>query len=30
MDELENCGVVGESKGAEPLDILIDLDGAGQ
>ena len=27
MDELENRGIVGESKGAEPRDILIDLDG---
>jgi S-DNA-T family DNA segregation ATPase FtsK/SpoIIIE len=26
MDELENRGVVGPSKGAEPRDILIDLD----
>jgi len=35
MDELENRGIVGPSKGAEPRDILIDLDeggadGAGQ
>src|SRR5258708_37312511 len=35
MDELENRGIVGESKGAEPREILIDLDhegadGAGQ
>ena len=29
MDELENRGVVGPSKGAEPRDILIDLDGGG-
>ena len=29
MDELENCGIVGPSKGAEPRDILIDLDGGG-
>jgi S-DNA-T family DNA segregation ATPase FtsK/SpoIIIE len=29
MDELENRGIVGPSKGAEPRDILIDLDGAG-
>ena len=29
MDELENRGIVGESKGAEPRDILIDLDGGG-
>jgi S-DNA-T family DNA segregation ATPase FtsK/SpoIIIE len=29
MDELENRGIVGESKGAEPRDILIDLDGEG-
>ncbi|HVV00346.1 MAG TPA: DNA translocase FtsK, partial [Verrucomicrobiae bacterium] len=29
MDELENRGVVGPSKGAEPRDILIDLDGQG-
>ena len=27
MDELENRGIVGESKGAEPRDILIDLGG---
>lgn len=26
IDELENCGIVGPSKGAEPCDILIDLD----
>jgi S-DNA-T family DNA segregation ATPase FtsK/SpoIIIE len=26
MDELEQRGVVGPSKGAEPRDILIDLD----
>jgi S-DNA-T family DNA segregation ATPase FtsK/SpoIIIE len=29
MDELENRGIVGPSKGAEPRDILIDLDGQG-
>ncbi|MBM3879498.1 MAG: DNA translocase FtsK [Verrucomicrobia bacterium] len=29
MDELENRGLVGPSKGAEPRDILIDLDGEG-
>jgi S-DNA-T family DNA segregation ATPase FtsK/SpoIIIE len=29
MDELENRGLVGPSKGAEPRDILIDLDGQG-
>jgi len=29
MDELENRGIVGPSKGAEPQDILIDLDGTG-
>ena len=29
MDELENRGIVGPSKGAEPRDILIDLDGEG-
>jgi S-DNA-T family DNA segregation ATPase FtsK/SpoIIIE len=29
MDELENRGIVGPSKGAEPRDILIDLDGCG-
>jgi S-DNA-T family DNA segregation ATPase FtsK/SpoIIIE len=29
MDELENRGIVGESKGAEPREILIDLDGGG-
>jgi S-DNA-T family DNA segregation ATPase FtsK/SpoIIIE len=28
MDELENRGIVGPSKGAEPRDILIDLDSA--
>lgn len=27
MDELENRGIVGPSNGAEPRDILIDLDG---
>jgi S-DNA-T family DNA segregation ATPase FtsK/SpoIIIE len=29
MDELEARGIVGPSKGAEPRDILIDLDGEG-
>jgi len=29
MDELENRGIVGPSVGAEPRDILIDLDGGG-
>lgn len=29
MDELENRGIVGPNKGAEPRDILIDLDGEG-
>jgi S-DNA-T family DNA segregation ATPase FtsK/SpoIIIE len=29
MDELENRGIVGPGKGAEPRDILIDLDGSG-
>jgi S-DNA-T family DNA segregation ATPase FtsK/SpoIIIE len=29
MDELENRGIVGPNKGAEPRDILIDLDGGG-
>ncbi len=29
MDELEVRGIVGPSKGAEPRDILIDLDGGG-
>jgi len=29
MDELENRGIVGPGKGAEPRDILIDLDGKG-
>ncbi len=29
MDELEDRGVVGPSKGAEPRDILLDLDGQG-
>jgi S-DNA-T family DNA segregation ATPase FtsK/SpoIIIE len=28
-DELENRGIVGPSKGAEPRDSLIDLDGRG-
>ena len=28
MDELEDRGIVGPSKGAEPRDILIDLDAA--
>lgn len=28
MDELENRGIVGPSKGAEPRDILLDLDAA--
>ena len=28
MDELENRGIVGPSNGAEPRDILIDLDGS--
>jgi len=27
IDELENRGIVGPSNGAEPRDILIDLDG---
>ena len=27
MDELENRRIVGPNKGAEPRDILIDLDG---
>ncbi len=30
MDELENRGIVGPSKGAEPRDILIDLDVGGE
>jgi len=30
MDELENRGIVGPSKGAEPRDILIDLDVAAE
>jgi S-DNA-T family DNA segregation ATPase FtsK/SpoIIIE len=30
MDELENRGIVGPSKGAEPRDILIDLDAAAE
>jgi len=29
MDELEDRGVVGPSKGAEPRDILLDLEGGG-
>jgi len=29
MDELESRGIVGPNKGAEPRDILIDLDGGG-
>jgi DNA segregation ATPase FtsK/SpoIIIE, S-DNA-T family len=29
MDELENRGIVGPSNGAEPREILIDLDGRG-
>jgi DNA segregation ATPase FtsK/SpoIIIE, S-DNA-T family len=29
MDEIENRGIVGPSKGAEPRDILIDLDDTG-
>jgi S-DNA-T family DNA segregation ATPase FtsK/SpoIIIE len=29
MDELENRGIVGESKGAEPREILMDLDNEG-
>ena len=29
MDQLENRGLVGPNKGAEPRDILIDLDGTG-
>ena len=29
MDELEGRGIVGESKGAEPREILIDLDNGG-
>jgi S-DNA-T family DNA segregation ATPase FtsK/SpoIIIE len=29
MDELENRGIVGPSNGAEPREILIDLDGTG-
>jgi DNA segregation ATPase FtsK/SpoIIIE-like protein len=30
MDELEDRGIVGPSKGAEPRDILIDLDVAAE
>jgi S-DNA-T family DNA segregation ATPase FtsK/SpoIIIE len=29
MDELENRGIVGPSNGAEPREILMDLDGGG-
>jgi len=29
MDELERRGIVGPGKGAEPREILIDLDGGG-
>ena len=29
LDTLEDRGIVGPSKGAEPRDILIDLDGEG-
>jgi S-DNA-T family DNA segregation ATPase FtsK/SpoIIIE len=29
MDELENRGIVGPNNGAEPREILIDLDGEG-
>jgi S-DNA-T family DNA segregation ATPase FtsK/SpoIIIE len=29
MDEIENRGIVGPSRGAEPREILIDLDGTG-
>jgi S-DNA-T family DNA segregation ATPase FtsK/SpoIIIE len=29
MDELEDRGIVGPSKGAEPRDILLDLEGEG-
>jgi S-DNA-T family DNA segregation ATPase FtsK/SpoIIIE len=29
LDELEDRGIVGPSKGAEPRDILVDLDGEG-
>jgi S-DNA-T family DNA segregation ATPase FtsK/SpoIIIE len=29
MDELENRGIVGPSNGAEPREILLDLDGGG-
>jgi hypothetical protein len=29
MDELEDMGIVGPNRGAEPREILIDLDGTG-
>jgi S-DNA-T family DNA segregation ATPase FtsK/SpoIIIE len=29
MDELENRGIVGPANGAEPREILLDLDGGG-
>ena len=29
MDEIEDRGIVGPSRGAEPREILIDLDGTG-
>ena len=29
MDELENRGIVGPANGAEPREILMDLDGGG-
>jgi hypothetical protein len=29
MDEMDNRGIVGPSKGAEPRDILIDLEAGG-